>query len=70
MNRPIRSCMLEIVRTRHFTLLSRSLVCILIVASEVEIVLNERSVNERVVTDTVAMDDGIYQRKRAEEDDQ
>ena len=34
-----------------------------------EIVLNEGSPDVRVVTDPVAMDDGIYQRKRAQEKD-
>ncbi len=32
---------------------------------ETQIVLNERSADVRVVTDAVAVDDGIYQRKRA-----
>jgi hypothetical protein len=36
---------------------------------ETQIVLNERSADVRVVTDAVAMDDGIYQRKRAQEKD-
>ena len=31
---------------------------------------NEWSADVRVVTDAVAMDDGIYQRKRAQEKDQ
>jgi hypothetical protein len=35
---------------------------------ETQIVLNERSAHVRVVTD--AMDDGIYQRKRAQEKDE
>ena len=34
---------------------------------ETQIVLNERSADVRVITDAVAMDDGIYQRKRAQE---
>jgi hypothetical protein len=33
---------------------------------ETQIVLNKRSADVRVVTDAVAMDDGIYQRKRAQ----
>ena len=37
---------------------------------ETQIVLNERSADVRVVTDAVAVDDGIYQRKRAQEKDQ
>ena len=37
---------------------------------ESQIVLNEGSADVRVVTDAVAMDDGIYQRKRAEEKEQ
>ena len=32
--------------------------------------IDERTADVRVVTDTVAMDDGIYQRKRAQEQDQ
>src|SRR5215472_11051897 len=42
---------------------------VLIVVSEVEIVFDERSADVRVVADAVAMDDGIYQPKRAQEKD-
>jgi hypothetical protein len=37
------------------------------VVSDIEVVLNERSADVGVVTDAVAMDDGIYQRKCAQE---
>jgi len=43
---------------------------VLIVVSEVEIVFDERSADVRVIPDAVAMDDGIYERKRAQEKDQ
>ena len=42
----------------------------MIVVREVEIAFDERSEDVRVVTNAVAMDDGIYQRKRAQEKDQ
>jgi hypothetical protein len=42
---------------------------VLIVASDVEIVFDERSADVRVLTDAFAMDDGIEQRKRAQEKD-
>jgi hypothetical protein len=41
-----------------------------IVPGEVEVVLDGRSADVRLLTDAVAMDDGIYQRKRAQEEDQ
>jgi len=39
-------------------------------AYETQIVLNERSADVRALTDAVAVDDGIHQRKRAQEKDQ
>jgi hypothetical protein len=39
-------------------------------AVKLKIMFDERSADVRVITDAVAMDDGIYQRKRAQEKDQ
>ena len=41
-----------------------------IVPGEVEVVLDERSADVRLLTDAVAMDDGIHQRKGAQENEQ
>ena len=38
------------------------------VVADIEFALDERSADVRVVTDAVAMDDGIYQRKRDRQD--
>ena len=40
------------------------------VLRDIEFAFDERSADVRVVTDAVAMDDGIHQRKRAQEKDQ
>src|SRR5215472_5531227 len=42
----------------------------LTLASEIETVLDERSADVCVITDAVAMDDGVYKRKLAQEKDQ
>jgi len=45
-------------------LMARTWIRVLIVACEIETLRDERSANVGIVTDAVAMDDGICQRKR------
>ena len=52
------------------TRLTEAFIGMPIIFGEIEIVLNERSADVRVITDAVAMDDGIYQRQRAQGKDQ